>query len=130
MLPPICVIVFFSVVAAKASEPITIYGGKAHAWAIKFDNDAEGQLRKGDLDGAARSVAEALRRDPSYWPALYTRARIFSRLQKWDLALRDCTELLRQDSTFVPAALLRAQANVALRNYFAARKELDHVVAI
>jgi len=124
------VLVFFSVVAAKASEPITVYGGKAHAWAIKSDNDAEAQLRKGDLDGAGRSVAEALRRDPSYWPALYTRARIFSRLQKWDLTIRDCTELLRQDSTFALAALLRAQANFALRNYSAARKELDHIVAI
>src|SRR5437879_13173488 len=116
--------------ASDASEPIKLYSGKAHAWAIKFSNDAETQLRNGDLDGAARNIAEALRRDPTYWPALYTRAKIFSGEGKWDLALRDCNEIMRQASTFVPAALLRAQTNVKLGNYAVASKELDHIVDI
>jgi tetratricopeptide (TPR) repeat protein len=127
---PVIVVLFLIGAAAHASEPIKVYGGKAHDWAIKFSNDAEAQLRKGDLDGASHSIAEALRYDPSYWPALYVRAKISGRRGKWDEMIRDCTELLRQDSTFAPAALLRAQANIALRNYAAARKELDHVVEI
>ena len=128
--PLIVVLNLCIAVASDASEPIKLYSGKAHAWAIKFSNDAETQLHNGDLDGAARNIAEALRRDPTYWPALYTRAKIFSREGKWDLALRDCNEIMRQASTFVPAALLRAQTNVKLGNYAVASKELDHVVAI
>jgi hypothetical protein len=34
-------------VASDASEPIKLYSGKAHAWAIKFSNDAETQLHNG-----------------------------------------------------------------------------------
>src|SRR5205085_10418371 len=94
-------LVVCSIVAKiNAAEPITVYGGKAHDWAIKFSNDAEAQLRKGDLGGASHSVAEALRYDPAYWPALYIRARISSRRGKWNEAKNDCTALLLKDSTF------------------------------
>lgn len=130
MFPCIAVFLFTGIAALDASEPIHIYGGKAHDWAIKLSNDAEAKLQKGDLDGALRDIQEALRVDPAYWPALFTRAKISSRRKKWNDVLRDCTDLLRQDSTFAPAALLRAEANYAQRNYAAAGKELDHVVAI
>lgn len=116
--------------AALAGEPIKLYGGKAHAWAIKFSNDAEANLRNGDLVAARRNIGEALRYDPAYWPALYTRAKLFGREGKWMETRRDCDEIMRQASTFVPAALLRAQANVNLGNYAVAGKELDHVISI
>jgi len=98
--------------------------------AAKFYRDAESDLSKGDLEGAHRNVGEALRRAPSFWPILYTRAKLFSRERKWDLAIRDCNEVLRQYSAWAPAALLRAQINAHIGNYAAARREFDHVIEI
>jgi tetratricopeptide (TPR) repeat protein len=130
LVPLILVCVLIGAIAASASEPITLYSGKAHAWVIKFSNDAEKDLAKGDLGGARHNIAESLRYDPAYWPVLYTRAKLFSRERKWDAVRRDCDEIMRQASTFVPAALLRAQANINLGNYAAASKEMDHVISI
>lgn len=121
---------FFTAFAACASEPITLYSGKAHAWAIKFSNDGEKNLSSSDLAAAHKNIAEALRYDPAYWPVLYTRAKLFGREGEWMEARRDCDLIMRQASTFVPAALLRAQANVHLGNYADANKELDHVLSI
>lgn len=124
------ILVLFTAAAGLASEPIQVVASRWDWAAVKFDQEAQNDLDKGDLEGARRNIAEALRRAPTYWPAFFTRAKLFSRLQKWDETIRDCTEVLRQYSNFAPAALLRARANMNLGNYVAARKELDHVVAI
>jgi tetratricopeptide (TPR) repeat protein len=91
---------------------------------------AEKQLEKGDLENARRSVDAILQSDPKFWPALFTRAKIYKGQHKWQLAIQDCNELLRQYPYMVEAAVLRASINAGLGNYAASLKELDHVVSI
>jgi tetratricopeptide (TPR) repeat protein len=95
-----------------------------------FVEKAEKEFDAGDLQRARRDIDTAIQKDPTYWPAFYTRAKIYLREGKWSLAIQDCNELLRQDSTFIPAALLRSTANVHLGNYAAASKELDNIILL
>jgi len=129
---PLCITIsiFWAGFAGFATEPVPIVTSRWDWAAAKFYRDAESDLSKGDLEGAHRNVGEALRRAPSFWPILYTRAKLFSRERKWDLAIRDCNEVLRQYSAWAPAALLRAQINAHIGNYAAARREFDHVIEI
>ena len=91
---------------------------------------AQDKLQNGDVAGAKRNVDAALHNDPTFWPALYVRAQIYSREGKYDLALRDCNEALRQDRSVVEAALLRANINARLGNYAEALKEFDYLVSL
>jgi len=116
--------------SASASEPIRVVSGRWDWGAVKFDEEAQKDLRKGDLKAAHKNIDEAIRHGPNYWPAYYNRARLFAAEGKWDLALRDCNEALRRESGFVPAALLRAKINAHIGNYVAARSEFDHLIAI
>ena len=95
-----------------------------------FIEKAEKELTAGDLQRAHRDVEIAIQKDPAYWPAFYTRAKIHGREGNWSLAIQDCNELLRQDSAFIPAALLRSTANIHLRKYSAAGKELDNLILL
>jgi tetratricopeptide (TPR) repeat protein len=124
------ILVLFEATVAIAIEPIPIVSSRWDWAAAKFYRDAESDLSKGDLEGAHRNIEEAMRRAPTFWPILYTRAKLFTRQRKWDLALRDCNEVLRQYSPWVPAALLRAQINAHIGNYTAARKEFDQLIEI
>jgi Tfp pilus assembly protein PilF len=64
----------------RGTEPIIVeYSGGRNRVAVKFWTDAESQLKKGDVENARRSVDAAIRSDPTLWPALYTRAKIFIR---------------------------------------------------
>ena len=74
--------------------------------------NAEEQLKKGDFAGANRTLYAVLKADPAFWPALYTRARIFAMEGKYERAIQDCNEALRKYRGFVEAAILRAQINV------------------
>ncbi len=91
---------------------------------------AQDKLQNGDVAGAKRNVDAALHNDPTFWPALYVRAQIYSREGKYDLALRDCNEALRQDRSVVEAALLRANINARLGKYAEALKEFDYLVSL
>jgi tetratricopeptide (TPR) repeat protein len=116
---------------ARGSLPIVIeYGVGRNKAAMKFWRDAEAQLKKGEVENARRSVDAALRSDPTFWPALYTRAGVFLRQGKPELAIQDCSEALRQHPVFFEAALLRASANAALGRYAESLKEIEHVIAI
>ena len=68
--------------------------------------------------------------DPKLWPALYTRAEIFSRQGKYELAIQDCNEALRLYPGFVEAASLRARINGHLGKYAEALKEFNYLVSI
>src|SRR2546422_8186445 len=94
-LPLFLILFFFSAAAGLATEPVRIVSSRWDWGAAKFYRDAENDLSKGNLAGAHRNIAEALRRAPTFWPALYARAKLFSREGKWDLAIRDCNEVLR-----------------------------------
>jgi Tfp pilus assembly protein PilF len=98
--------------------------------AMKLVTDAQDQLQNGDVASAKRNVDAALHYDPTFWPALYVRAQIFSHEGKYDLALKDCNEALRQDRSVVEAALLRANINARLRKHAEALKEFDYLVSL
>ena len=87
-------------------------------------------LQKGDVVGAKRNVDTVIERDPTFWPALYVRAQIYSHQGKYDLALKDCNEALRQDRSVMEAALLRANINARLGKYAEALKEYDFLVSL
>src|SRR2546430_1034993 len=102
----IAIILLSLLATASASEPTTVVVSRWDWGAVKFDEEAQKDLQKGDLKAAHQNIDEALRRGPDYWPAYFDRARIFAAEAKWDVALRDCNETLRRYSAFVPAALL------------------------
>jgi tetratricopeptide (TPR) repeat protein len=93
-------------------------------------NKAEEQLKKDDLAGAKRTLDAVVKADPAFWPALYTRARIFAMEGKYERAIQDCNEALRKYRGFVEAAMLRAEINVHLGKYTEASKEFDYLIAI
>jgi tetratricopeptide (TPR) repeat protein len=123
--------VLIGAAGAQGSVPITVvYGVGRNRTAMKFWDDAEKQLKNGDVDGARRNVEAALRSDPTLWPALFTRAKIFIAQHQYELAVRDCSEALRQYPPFIEAALLRANANAHLGRYAEALREINHCISI
>jgi Tfp pilus assembly protein PilF len=112
------------------SVPIIIATPNTMRAARKLVTDAQDQLQKGDVAGAKRNVDAVLQRDPTFWPALYVRAQIYSREGKYDLALKDCNEALRKDRNVVEAALLRANINARLGKYAEALKEFNYLVSL
>ena len=114
----------------RASVPIIVATPQRMQAAMKLVTDAQDLLNKGNVAGAKRNVDAVLRRDPTFWPALYVRAQIYSREGKYDLALKDANEALRQDRSVVEAALLRANINARLGKYAEALKEFDHLISL
>jgi tetratricopeptide (TPR) repeat protein len=116
---------------ARGGLPIIFeYGPGRNKVALKFFKDAQAQLKAGEVENARRSLDAALRNDPTFWPAFYTRANVFLIQGKPQLAIQDCSEALRQNPAFFEAALLRASANAALGRYAESLKEIEHVIAI
>jgi tetratricopeptide (TPR) repeat protein len=127
----IILVALVAATGARAGTPIEIvYGRGRNRVAMKLWQDAEDQLNKGDVENARRNVDAAIRSDPTLWPALYTRAKVFMMQRKYELAVQDCSEALRQCPTFIEAALLRAGANEALGRHAACLKEIEHVISI
>ena len=124
------VVIAMSATFVRGSVPIIVATPRRMQAAMKLVTDAQNLLEKGDAGGAKRNVDAVLQRDPTFWPALYVRAQIYSRQGKYDLALKDCNEALRQDRTVVEAALLRANINARLGKYAEALKEFDHLVSL
>jgi tetratricopeptide (TPR) repeat protein len=117
--------------AARANLPIDVrYGVGRNRAALKLWKDAEEQLKNGEIENAKRNVDGALASDPTLWPALYTRAKVFVIRHEYQLAVRDASEALRQYPPFIEAALLRASANARLGRYAEALKEINHCIAI
>jgi Tfp pilus assembly protein PilF len=112
------------------SVPIIVATPNTMRAAMKLVTDAQDQLQKGDVAGAKRNVDAVLQRDPTFWPALYVRAQIYSREGKYDLALKDCNEALRKDRNVLEAALLRANINARLGKYAEALKEFNYLVSL
>ena len=124
------VAILSSATVVPASVPIIVATPVRMRAAMKLVTDAQDQLQKGDVAGAKRNVDAALHKDPTFWPALYVRAQIFSHEGKYDLALKDCNEALRQDRSVVGAALLRANINAPLGKPAEALKEFDYLVSL
>src|SRR6476646_3484810 len=118
------------VIVTRASVPIIIATPGRMVSAMKRVTDAQDLLQKGDVAGAKRNVDGVLQLDPTFWPALYVRAQIYSHEGKYDLALKDCNEALRHDRSVVEAALLRANINARLGKHAEALKEFDYLVSL
>src|SRR3954471_19918514 len=114
----------------RASVPIIIATPGRMVAAMKRVTDAQDQLKNGDVVGAKRNVNAVLQRDPTFWPALYVRAQLFSHEGKYDLGLKDCNEALHQDRSVVEAALLRANINARLGKHAEALKEYDYLISL
>jgi Tfp pilus assembly protein PilF len=114
----------------RASVPIIVATPGRMRADMKLVADAQDQLKNGDVIGAMRNVHAVLQRDPTFWPALYVRAQIYSHEGKYDPALKDCNEALRHDRSVVEAALLRATINARLGKYAEALKEFDYLVSL
>ena len=119
-----------STTVVSAAVPIIVDAPAHRRAAVKPFKAAEEQLEKGDLIAAKRNVDAALQIDPEFWPALYTRAKIFAKQGKYELAIQDCNQALRQYRGFVEAALLRAGMNANLGKYAEALKEFNHVISL
>jgi Tfp pilus assembly protein PilF len=124
------VFVALSATFVRGSVPIIVATPQRMQAAMKLVTDAQDLLKKGDIAGAKRNVDAVIQRDPTFWPALYVRAQIYSGQGKYELALKDCNEALRQDRTVVEAALLRATINARLGKYSEALKEFDYLVSL
>src|SRR5213080_3647174 len=114
----------------RASVPIIVATPGRMRAAMNLVTAAQDKLQNGDVASAKRNVDAALHNDPTFWPALYVRAQIFSHEGKYDLALKDCNEALRQDRGVVEAALLRANINARLGKCAEALKEFDYLVSL
>ena len=126
----ICLAILTSIPLARGSVPIIVATPQRMQAAMKLVTDAQDLLQKGDVAGAKRNVDTVIQRDPTFWPALYVRAQIYSHQGKYDMALKDCNEALRQDRTVVEAALLRATVNGHLGKYAESLKEFDYLVSL
>jgi tetratricopeptide (TPR) repeat protein len=117
--------------ALQASNPIKLVRQLlSNGEAIKLNFQAQDQMKKGDLAGAAQTIGLAMQKDPTLWLTYFTRARLLFREGKYELATEDCNSVLHKYPKFIEAALLRARANAYRRRYADALKELDHVVRI
>jgi Tfp pilus assembly protein PilF len=116
--------------AIWASVPIIVATPGRMRADMKLVTDAQDQLRTGNVVGAKRNVDAVLQRDPTFWPALYVRAQIYSHEGKYDLALNDCNEALRHDRSVVEAALLRANIYARLGKHAEALKEYDYLISL
>jgi Tfp pilus assembly protein PilF len=114
----------------RASVPMIVATPGRMRADMKVVTDAQDQLKNGDVVGAKRNVNAVLQRDPTFWPALYVRAQIFSHEGKYDLALKDCNEALHQDRSVVESALLRANINARVGKHAEALKEYDYLVSL
>jgi Tfp pilus assembly protein PilF len=119
-----------SATIVRAAVPIIVATPQRMQAAMKLVTDAQDLLQKGDVAGAKRNVDTVIQRDPTFWPALYVRAQIYSHEGKYDLALKDCNEALRNDRSVVEAALLRANINARLGKYAEALKEYDYLISL
>src|SRR6266853_644460 len=113
-----------------ASVPIMVATPGRMRAAMNLVTAAQDKLQNGDVAGAKRNVDAALHDEPTFWPALFVRAQIYSHEGKYDLALKDCNEALRQDRTVVEAALLRANINARLGKYAEALKEYNYLISL
>ena len=126
----ICIAILTVATMAQASVPIIVATPQRMRAAMKLVTDAQDLLKKGHVAAAKRNVDAVLQRDPTFWPALYVSAQIYSHEGKYDLALKNCNEALRQDRSVVEAALLRANINARLGKYAEALKEYDYLVSL
>jgi tetratricopeptide (TPR) repeat protein len=127
IVPLITAIAFFA--ASAFAEDVSVAAGKSPV-AIKLQNAGVDYMDNGDYVNARKSFDEALRVDPTMWPAYINRANLNVREHKLKAALEDATMALRGRTSFTQSAILRAEINMKLGNYDDALRELNHVESL
>lgn len=122
--------ILISAALVQASVPIIVATPGHMRAAMNLVTEAQDLVKNGDIAGAKQKLDAVLQRDPTFWPALYVRAQIYSSQGKYDAALKDCNEALRHDRSVVEAALLRANINARLGKYAEALKEYDYLISL
>lgn len=128
LVAPILLSIFVLPTLLQA-EDIRVRAGRNWT-AAKVHNAGNDQLARGDIEGARRSYDAAIKLDPTMWPAYYSRASLFLKQHKYELAIQDATLALGESSWFTQSALLRAKANGRLRNYKACLTDLDKIISL
>jgi tetratricopeptide (TPR) repeat protein len=80
-------------------------------------NQANELVKKGDLEGARRLYDVAIKGDPKFYLAIYSRGEISMRQHKWELAAQDFNAALKISPGFFLAAIRRGEANERLGRY-------------
>ena len=114
---------------ALAVEEIGVYAGRNRT-ALKLQNKGVGFENKGDYVNARKKFDEAIRIDPTMWPAYFNRATIDMKEHKFRQGLADATMALRGKSSFNQSAMLRAEINIKLSDYAAALRDLDTLLSL
>ena len=122
--------ILISAALVQASVPIIVATPGHMRAAMNLVTEAQDLVKNGDIAGAKQKLDAVLQRDPTFWPALYVRAQIYSSEGKYDAVLKDCNEALRHDRSVVEAALLRANINARLGKYAEALKEYDYLISL
>jgi tetratricopeptide (TPR) repeat protein len=105
-------------------EDVNVAAGKSPA-AVKLQNDGLNYLHNGDFVNARKKFDEAIRVDPTMWPAYFNRATLNMKEHKFRQGLADATMALRGKSSFNRSAVLRAEINIKVGDYAAGRRDLD-----
>jgi len=126
---PLIAAVSFVFSLGVAAKEIHVYAGRSSA-ALKLQNDGLTYEEKSDYATARKKFDEAIRLDPTMWPAYFNRATLNMKEHKFGQALEDATTALRGKSTFNESAVLRAMINIKLGDYAAACRDLDTLISL
>lgn len=111
------------------AEEIHVYAGKS--WpAVHAQNLGVDYMDKGDFVNARQKFDEAIRLDPTMWPAYYNRADLDLKEHKYREGIADATMALRGKTSFNRSAVLRALISMKLGDYNSARRDLDQMIAL
>lgn len=105
--------------------PVDSSGG-----AVEAANRANDLVRKGDLVGARRMYDAAIRTDPKFYLAIFSRGEISMREHKYDAAIQDFDTALNLDHGFFLAAIKRGQAHSQLGHYAKALADYDRILSL
>ena len=93
-------------------------------------NQGKAALNRGDFDAAIRSCTEAIRLDPKYIPAYYTRALAYAKKGDYDKAIADQSEVIRLDPEDFVAYCERAMCYLLKRDYDRAMADCTEAIRI
>lgn len=98
--------------------------------AVSASNKAAALARKGDMQGALQYYTTAIKLDPTFYLAIYSRGQAYMSLHKWSEANADFNQTLRVCPDFFLAALRRAEVNGYTSHYDKALTELNHIISL
>jgi len=108
---------------------IGVYAGHSAA-AIVHVNKGTDLTEKGQTDAARREFDEAIRLDPTMWPAYYNRARMEMKLGRLNAALADANQSIRMKPKFWSNYALRGDILAKLGYYKNARTDFYKAVEL